>query len=686
MIRNVYEESKATIVAKVKRGKLKKATVKFTFTQEGGAAQLEAQEVTTKGTEAVLEVTLPKVKDDEDSYSLSCSVEADGQTFKHPIEYVVWPKSVELVCKDGEGNPAAKATLNAVQKGGVLTALVVADKDGKIVHAPMHAGTLTFTPAAPFELKSWVKEKGTKREATVARQPWTAKILKPVKPATGSKALSESGKLVQFVNLEPGTTAPPNSGAVLEVEVGPEDASLGRAGDELFVKCTFSKKSKRTTPKPQLVAEGVEGWKEADEGKTFTGKVKLAEGGRAKFKVCLGNAGGETWKLQVGQKEACDEDTLEVETWRRLYVQVQRASQLTTFDMEKFFSCMKEVFILPARLAERALDKASSPGKGLPVWIDGAHCGKTSGKGYLLAGDTSKNAAKYEKLLDVKQKIVDDDKVSDDERAPSNLSASVVYCDEQVDFSVKGAQFEDAHKAAGVTLTKNGSKEVTKIELKGKKLGVFFYARGSDGKSPVQRLVWGVGDAMGEVPADKVTVTYSENDGPVVAVDTSADADFKAATKNHQDGEAFLLGLLYEEASIFNGEAFGDRGRHLLVSGRFGSRAAGEVCGTMAHELGHALNMSLSDGYDAVEVGQARKDHGFHYQRSGNHCAFGMSKTDYAKAAKKANFDWASLDGKDLTNSCKCVMYGYGGSKRSNSYCEKCAPFLLAHDVKEFKK
>lgn len=689
MIRNLFEESTASISAKVKRGKLKKKKIKFTFTQEGGATTLEPVEVDAKGDETVIEITLPKVKDDEDSFTLSCSVEADGETYKHPIEYVVWPKSVEVTCKGTDGKATPKASLTATQKDGVIKTLVVADKDGKLVHNCLNAGPLTFAPNSPYQLEGWTKEKGRKREATVTRKPYKATILSPTKPSGGSKTADKDGKLMWFVNLEAGANSPKNAGSTLEVEIGPDgnDPSVTRAGDPIFVKCTFSKTGKRTSPKQQLLAEGVEGWAESDEGKTFKGQVKVAaDGGRAKLKLELGNGGGEAWTVEVGQTDACTDDKLELVTWRRVYVQVQRAKELAAFDVEKFMSCMKEVFILPARLTENELDASKAPGKSVGAWLDGGDCGKTAGKSHLLAGNTGTNATAYQKLLDTKAAILEADRMTDDEKAPDKLSASVIYCDEQVDFGAEAFSAVDVHKDADVTLTKSGTKEVTKVAIKTKPWKATFYAKSSKGALPVTAASWQVDTVTGNFDLAKVTVTYSEADGPLVSIDTSADAAFKSATKAHADGKKFILRFGYEKASVFNGEAFGDRGRHLLVSGRFGGRAAAEVCGTMAHELGHALNMSLADDYDAVTLTDARKDHGFHYQRSGDHCAFGMTAPDYKGAAKKAGFDWDVYDGKDLSDSCKCVMYGYGGSKRSNSYCEKCSPYLLAHDVKEFKK
>jgi hypothetical protein len=684
-----YEENEIALGIGLKSGKGKpgeQATFKFTAKDPAGTAltldpsiatpapvEVEKQKGAFKrGSKASITFKPPKVSalsktinfyDLSYTYKVGENAEVPGKS-----TYRIWPQKVQVkLLKKGttDALPGAEVRI-AGEKSGTKTN----DAGIVVLTAPKYK-EFEVEIAGGYTITSWKQQQGTEREAE-ADFSFECKIAAPTKPT--------SGKLKQWVNLKAGTTSPPNSGSVLEVEVGPKgDASQAKKDDVVFVECTFTKTGKRTAPKPQLLAEGVTSLVEADGGKKFTGQVKIKkDGGRASFKVDLGKGGGETWTIKVGRTASCADDTLEVETWRRLYVQVQRAQELTALAVDAFRTCMREVFIEPGFLKEQVLKPDAAPGKGLLVWMDGEHLGKTKGKKHLLAGDTSSNGSKYEKVLDSNAALLDTDKLSDAEKAPNALTASIILCDEQVDFTAGSAvEIVDADTSAMVTLTKGGGGKVTKVELEPKDGGAEFYAVAADGTLPVSAVAWKVEAEEGTFDIDDVTVTFTEADGPKVTIDTSADTDFQDAVDAHAGGD-FVFYLGYESADVFNGEAFGDRGRHLLVSGRFKARPAAEVCGTMAHELGHAMNMCLADDYAAVDVAAARTEHERHYQKSGDHCAFGLAQGTYDT---QAGSDWD-----DHSATCKCVMYGVGGSDRSNSYCEKCKPYFIAHEVAEFTK
>ena len=101
MMKNVFEESELTLRSKITGGKPEeKKQVKFAFEQKGGGTKIAEATVELKNDIAEHKIKLPKIKDDEDSYTLSYSIEGAGQCLKGEDEYRVWPKNIELEAVD----------------------------------------------------------------------------------------------------------------------------------------------------------------------------------------------------------------------------------------------------------------------------------------------------------------------------------------------------------------------------------------------------------------------------------------------------------------------------------------------------------------------------------------------------------------------------------------------------------
>jgi hypothetical protein len=699
------EETEITLGVAVATGKAPKGTqVQFEFKAKDAAGKaltlpgdvakpaavdvVESKGLFKKGAKATITIKPPKVASLEpktDWYLLSYTYKVGSDAAVAVAdEYKIWPKKIKVtVTKKGSTDPVKQVELRL--KGEKKSGRKTDDQGVVELDAPRYK--VAEIEAGPGLRLVWKpdRDKGVEREAE-EQALWVAKIVAPEKPAQQGKALQH------YVNLEASGTAPKSAGAELEVEVGPKEQGVKTwAGDEVRVKCTYSKTGKSDTdPRPELLADGVEQYKASKDGKTFTGVVKVAaDEGTAKFKLRLGQAGGETWEIKVGTSEATDDDTLELETWRRIYLQISRPSRMAVPDLSAFRACMQAVNIEVGLLAEKAMAADSN---GL-LWMDGEHCGRTKGTKYLLLGDTSSNEGLFSGLLDPTTDVQAGDRKVDPEKSPAKLAAQLLLCDEQVDFTDNEA-FSYVLDDGEVTVTegavqrpkKDGSgdeavQRITKLVIAP---GAHFYARDKAGNSPLRKLDWSCAEGNGTFPANKIKVTYAGS-RPSVEVDTSAQKAFQDAAAKCARADV-TISALYEAAAVFNGESFGTPAKHMLVSGRFGDRPAAEICGTMAHELGHSLGMCISETYRGVQdADKARKAHGFHYVRSGNHCATGMSKSQYAKAKKKPDFDWADLDGTDLSQLCKCVIYGYGGPDRSTRYCDNCTPYFKAQDVTEFR-
>ncbi|MCW8140860.1 MAG: hypothetical protein KIT58_18310 [Planctomycetota bacterium] len=700
--KNLYEESTATIVAKVKRGFLKKKVVKFTFTQEGGATKVEAAEVATKGTEAALEITLPKVADGEDKYTLSCSVEADGQTYRHPIEYVVWPKSIELVCKDAEDKALAGATIDAQQKGGVIKGTCVSDGSGLVVYNCLHAGPTSFEGISPFQIDSWVKKDGRKREAKVGRKPYTVEILSPRFDEKDAKPTSIVPKeeqqpdqpLRQFVNMA-AVSGQVRAGSLVTVRVAAkgdtereESARVGKEGDEFNVKVTFTpdntgrnkkltddKKWDDTNPQPGLLDDTGKVGKAESDGVTFKAKAKLGPGGApAEIKVQLGIHGGDTCKIEVGVTDACDDATVTLQNWRKIYFQVTHAEGLEVPSLKNTETAFGLVFV-----EAEAFKTLKVPDKDSGGGDEGET--KAPPKGSWVDASVFKAGANGRQLVIGYHNMDFFKGVFDKSRAPIGTHAVLMH--QQYDAaSSSGAAFKEPQSGVlvgdkkikfppdtgtmvrGVTVTSTASgRKVLPIAL-------------TDGSFAVKSCTWKstkTPKKKGSIPLDSTHIAFGPGgDNRSIHIKLPAEA----ATLAEDGDDTIKVSLKYHYADgSYNGFAHG--GQSFTRADRPDDADGGVkgVNGTIVHEIGHLITQAPRAG--AVPLGLDMATHAKTYSRQGSHCANGSGEAFTGGAA---------LDHHPTSAGCKCVMYGVGTDERNADvkFCALCAPFVKAEPILKF--
>ena len=117
-------------------------------------------------------VTLPKIKDDEASYTFSYSIEAGGETHDGDVDYCVFPKKVELEAVDKDSKAFPNVEFKLIE--GTAEKKLHCDKSGKASLQLKDAGEFKIDAVAPFLLDSWMAETGHERKAQFSRTPYKA--------------------------------------------------------------------------------------------------------------------------------------------------------------------------------------------------------------------------------------------------------------------------------------------------------------------------------------------------------------------------------------------------------------------------------------------------------------------------------------------------------------------------------
>ena len=120
-----------------------------------------------------------------------------------------------------------------------------------------------------------------------------------------------------------------------------------------------------------------------------------------------------------------------------------------------------------------------------------------------------------------------------------------------------------------------------------------------------------------------------------------------------------------------------DDGHNVIVVGR----PDRDVCGTIVHELGHAL-FQAAEAPGTEFPGLPVPPHTRYYDDSrghnGPHCAEGLAETDYSNASFR-------MDTGAAAGVCTCIMFGSGVTHRNNilRFCSKCADSVKAANIRQ---
>jgi len=650
MTAHVFEESTLTLSAWVARGKGDRATATFEFEQEGGAETVEAAELELGGKEGGKKkvsttVTLPKCKDDEDSYKLSYKVTCGGQEYPGG-SFEVWLKTAKFKAVDEEGTAleGVPITLNQTKEAVYKT-----DANGECPLPINATAPAKVTVRSPCSLVEWTTDEGRLREAKVLKKEYTAVIVSPSLEGNAADA-----PLRQYVNLAVDADAP-NQGSKLKVVVGgatDTECIPGIPDDPIYVKLEWNaaKLSKRNDPKRALLIGGET--LEPNASGVAQGEMKFDGEGEGSFEVELGLAGGDTLKIHTGITEACEDSTLHVQNWRRVWYTLSVPEGEDAPDLSAAADALDEVFLEYVRHGEVDEFASGEGPAGKLTWVPADWFGGDAGKKYCHIGYHNKahfhgkfNAVHSPLHVHVLCAKLIYDAREDPARRKDYVGFEVT--------PTKTTAWSDGSDVCGTTL--QGFRNLfpkkllddTNAFLEGE-----WYSKADPGttKGPLAAGdVWiHDGKLTIKLPQDAVD-HLAEDAANIVAVDFS----------------------VWLPRGQLNGLS---AGHHQLL--RIGRDDAG-VCQTLCHELGHSVNQVPAS--DKRPPGLSGLAHGRRYTGNGHrggHCADGMSGDNYAGGSGKAGTPYAgNFGGK---SECTCVMYGEGSSTRKGKYCDRCKPFVIA--------
>lgn len=651
MTDNVFEESKLKLSTWIARGKGESTSAKFEFEQEGGAETVEAVELELSGQaweKTEVTIDLPKCKDDEDFYLLRYKVSCGDANYPGG-EFKVWLKTATFKAVNSEDGNALPAT--QIEFSQKKEPLLRADDKGESPLPINEAGEFTVVAKSPYWIEKWTTEVGRLREAEVSKRKYTALLTFP--PPEDN---AEGKPHKQYVNLKLDPKLP-DQGSALTVTLSAQtetECIPGPKGEEVYVKVEFdAKNSKRNTPKPSItvggaVVEPVKG--------VAKGKVAYDDKGDAKFVVQLGQAGGDKVKISVGVTPACEDGTLYIENWRKLWYQLTIPKGAVEPSLGRMVGALGEVFVeyvKEGKTIELVEDEGPAgswfPGK----WL------KDAGTKYLNIGNHNKTYF-HGKFVDAK--------------TPHQVH--VLCCHTQYD--AKAASCE-----TDVTLTLDSTKEATWSD--GNKVkGVDYYAGSGffpkslkDGSSSLISGSWEAddGSVKGVIADADLWVDDYDNHGYVtVKLPAGAKTYVEAKAGNKVEVEM----TLHVSKGPYLGEADGTSGWLQLIVFKAAEKVVNDV---MAHELGHTMNQVPMVAGDKPP-GLSTVVHGRHYkgnEHQGTHCADGMSSANYNSGAGKVGSKKYEADFSGKAE-CTCIMYGENGagSTCAGKFCTRCQPFIKA--------
>ncbi|MGE0706665.1 MAG: hypothetical protein AB7N76_05365 [Planctomycetota bacterium] len=658
-MQHVFEDSKLTFTAEIKRGKAKSQEVDIKFEQVGGATKLADGKckLGKKDKSAAYEVTLPKVAEGEESYTFKYHMESDGESYPG-AEFTVWPRGLTVTCfdKDKETDPLPGSLLLVSQAEAPEIRCRANDK-GVVDLKLLKAAPVTVTAISPYSLTKWKegKDKGPKREAVIEKAKYKAAFFSHT-PA--------SDPLKQWINLTApkSPSDPKDQGSLVTIEVGAvgdkekqPDQRTARPGDKIHVQVKFdSANSKRNDPKPGLTVAGVKVQAESDKV-TFKGVVTLGEGGTGKFQVELGLAGLDKCEIKIGVTEACEDvdPPLKFENWRKLWYQVTRPAGLAAPDMARMVGALAEIGVLYEKHGDDVQIPLDEGPSGRLNWFPGEWIGVANKA--LNIGDHNKGEY-HKKFKDTK----------------TPWQVHVLGCHTQYDTQVSGTV------KSFIDLEVDKS---TKCHWPGGPVGVDVYVGPgcfpkwlADGKAA---LISGSWVEVGGTGSGQITMAECKWDLPTNLgwVFVKLPAAAKALTD--ADKKVKLNLEFYNAAGPYLGEADGTSGWLQLIVFKAGANVVNDV---MAHELGHTLNGTANvkpPGFDKEKHPRVYTGNG----HQGSHCADGMSDGNYNAGKGKKGSDYeANFGGKA---ECTCIMFGENGegSSCTGKYCASCKPWFKAEPL-----
>ena len=414
-------------------------------------------------------------------------------------------------------------------------------------------------------------------------------------------------------------------------------------------------------PRRQLEAEHHVGGSEIkpnDKG-IAEAETEFDDKGAANFEVELGLAGGDRAKIMAGITKACEDTTLYVQNWRRIWYQLTVPEGEDEPDLSQSADALGKVFIEYLKEGEtKTIPKGAGP-EGICSWVDGSYFADRYGTspGELVSNIGKHNREHFHGLFE-----------------PVHTPLHVhVLCSRVVFDARNNAKRRKQYLRMPVTLdtkvTWSDGSQVVGLR-KGVDAG-FYPTKLYDGSHPLMAGRWKASDksAQGDITEDD---TFIKNHRITVKLPDDALEYLNGVGEGEAPRTVKVSIRVWTADGPLNGNSQG----HLQLL-RIGRDDKG-ICQTLCHELGHSLRQVAntssrkSPGLTGLPHGREYTDNG----HSGAHCAEGMSADNYAGGAGKAGTRYqGNFRGK---SECKCVMYGEGSPTRANDFCERCKPFIVA--------
>ncbi|MCP3139565.1 hypothetical protein [Pyxidicoccus xibeiensis] len=665
-------------------------------------------------------------------YVMYFAVTFKQQFIVSDVEYRVWPArlDVELVPYDENNQVVANEEIpfevvwkkppdGLTADGGVLSQKTSA-VDNKRQVALTQAKPVELRFAKPYVFKQWDTGTATVGSVRKARIQTTftagflgpladAKIQQVINRASGAKGRDGKGRVITFVvgGKGDGARAPLNK--------------IALEGADIFITCTFSRKSKRSDELPEL--KGVQDLVSTDGGKVQTGRVTVGADKEASFQVDLGIAGGETCKVEVGARKGTVTDTLDFETWREVEYELLQPTadgddRLTDFTVLKSktvlglkdetllatTTCLDDVFIKLVKRREEFVRKTDLSHGGAANVLDGAVFEKTAGtKVFVLS--TGQQATLLNALMQHR-----------DGRTMSILLSDYLVIPRQWDQSFLAVEAPGEH---AVMATRVALELTLDDSVGGVGAGVFC----------IQRLAWKAtqcrtlaDDGDDGFPGFWEDITDAEDPGGVLR--TGAEYTTEAAIRAHVElvhyqklrfkaptGDPSYLGvrlpvvdgcfrsgarefqLSFQLQGVClqpaRGSALrGDTGLSTVL----GATHANALARALTHELGHNMGQAYGGKTLDATLGRTAPIPGIPFPKGvpdgdvytekshqGLHCANGLTK----KAS--LSYDAATYPEVELEHTC--VMFGAGAANSAKVYtfCEGCKERILAENLSDIR-
>ncbi|HEU0124300.1 MAG TPA: hypothetical protein VFQ91_27465 [Bryobacteraceae bacterium] len=689
MPESYFEDADITIDASGESMKAKKflRTTPYTGPVTITVSKVEPSKVLTTKTvnatkgkfDAPVTFKAPAVEKTEEFYELQVKATYKKVT-KLLLTATIWPKTTQVLFLD-QGKQPQKAFAFLVKQKGEPDQNLATDDKGKCTATLMSRGPYSIAPAGKFKLlEDKQATAGQYRDHQITIETViTAKFLAPdISQDIYIDDPDAAPAKKQWINLpskeeeheiNSGCDAKGNCIVFAVTADPPED---GQPGDKVYFEINFGKESKRNTPPPKLTDTFPVHEKKTVEKKT-TGWVALAPLGDVAtgyFEVDLGMAGGDTCEVKIGGTPAVADSKLKLINWRKIYAQITKTAEITAPGLASAIECLKKTCIDLEESVADNVNLTSSAVPGGAIVDEAVITGSGSGK-LLIVG--THNKSWFEDQL--KARFAS-------EKLPV---AHIIFCHYQLDAG------NTAEGSANLKGKKNGQTQdtiafpgggtapglsITGAATTGNSDGFYFTKDLSDGSDAVKYCRWkevGGTNASGDIDAADYKLEYKKSVGNELFI------RLPAAAKLLSDGGATIT-VEYKVAwAEGNNLGWCTRDRRHNVIATVG-RTAKQMCGTIVHEIGHAIGQSARDANKGDFPGLPAPPHARWYTNSrghsGNHCADGVSDTYYNNQSNKMTASAA-------TSVCTCIMFGSGTDKRNETlaFCAKCLPYVKAYKI-----